>query len=369
MKQLIATYITPKLGTIRYSYSDLAGKRIFGLDLVRSLSVCAVVIAHSGYEYIYGFRYGVIAIEYFFVMSGFLVGEMLIREFHEGGDHKTLVNFWIKRWFRTLPLYYLILILKVILTRPPVGPEVWPYFFFLQNNVGGIGFYAVSWTLVIEEWFYLFMPLLVYLFFRGGIVRRHFLLLSVFVIVAENVIRYLYVTYRDVPWGGVVGNFPFRFDSFMIGVLIAFVKTDYRRVFDFLAKWYVFAAISFCFLVYLFFFARSGGGTLVNKTLWTSTVAFSITSIFMALQMPFVNNSVYLNSISDRNLLKKGLTWLSLLSYPIYLIHMDFLHYVNTGMPVMDQAINYAIIVILSYGLIVFFHQPVTSMRSRFLIK
>jgi peptidoglycan/LPS O-acetylase OafA/YrhL len=356
-----------------YGYSQLAKRRIFGLDLVRSISVCAVVFAHSGYQYIGGFRYGVIAIEYFFVMSGFLVGEMLIREFHNGSDFKLLMNFWIKRWFRTLPLYYLILIIKVLLSNPFIGFKVWPYFFFLQNNVGGIGFFSVSWTLVIEEWFYLILPLVIFIFFRSGIQKRKFIMFTIGVIVAEIILRMLYVAYKDVPWAGIVGSFPFRFDSFMIGVFIAFIKVDYPNVFNKLSGKLISFVFVIALLLYLWAFSASEGGQLASKVYWTRTFGFTITSILLALQMPFLTNSTFLNGINENNLFKQTITWLSLLSYPIYLIHMDVFVYVRKYLHIHSEALYltvcYSVILILSYLLIVFFHQPVTESRKRFLLK
>ncbi|MDF2447524.1 MAG: acyltransferase family protein [Bacteroidota bacterium] len=356
-----------------YNFGRLTSKRIFGLDLVRSISVCAVIFAHSGYEYIAGFRYGVIAIEYFFVMSGFLVGEMLIREFKDGSDFKLLFNFWIKRWFRTIPLYYLILIIKIILTQPFVGFKVWPYFLFLQNNIGGISFFAVSWTLVIEEWFYLIMPLVIFLFFKKGIHKQKFIFFSAGVIVAEIVLRIVYVYFRDVPWGGIVGSFPFRFDSFMIGVFVAFLKVEYKHVFDFISKRNVFMIIALLFGLYVILFSQYLGGELTSKVYWTRTIGFTLTSALMALQLPFLTNSRCLNSISETNIMKKVLTWLSLLSYPMYLIHMDILYFVERSFPLISNllslTISYIVILFLSFLLIIFFHQPVTDSRKRFLIK
>lgn len=356
-----------------YGYSKLVKKRIFGLDLVRSIAVCAVIFAHSGYEHIFGFRYGVIAIEYFFVMSGFLVGEMLIREFHNGSNFKLLFNFWIKRWFRTLPLYYLILIIKIGLTHPFIGFKVWPYFLFLQNNIGGISFFAVSWTLVIEEWFYLIMPLVIYLFFKNGIHKQKFILFSISVIIAEIILRMFYVAFKDVPWGGIVGSFPFRFDSFMIGVFVAFIKVDYRKLFDWIAGKKIFFIITLFLVAYVFIFAYSSGGQLESKVYWTRTIGFTLTSILLALQLPFLTNSVFLNDISEANLFKKIITWLSLLSYPMYLIHLDIIRFIRHrhffNYDVVNLCLSYLVIIILSYLLIVFFHQPVTDSRKRFLIK
>lgn len=356
-----------------YNFGRLTSKRIFGLDLVRSISVCAVIFAHSGYEYIAGFRYGVIAIEYFFVMSGFLVGEMLIREFKDGSNFKLLFNFWIKRWFRTLPLYYLILIIKIILTQPFVGFKVWPYFLFLQNNIGGIDFFAVSWTLVIEEWFYLIMPLVIFLFFKKGIHKQKFIIFTIVVVIAEIILRMAYVYYKDVPWGGIVGSFPFRFDSFMIGVFVAFLKVDYKPVFDFISKKYVFLVITFLLFFYVILFSFYSGGELTSKVYWTRTIGFTLTSVLLALQLPYLTNSLFLNSISDTNLFKKVLTWLSLLSYPMYLIHMDIMHFVKQSFPFMSNVLSltasYIVILFLSFLLIIFFHQPVTDSRKRFLLK
>lgn len=356
-----------------YRYDNFVKNRIFGLDLVRSIAVCAVIFAHSGYDYIFGFRYGVIAIEYFFVMSGFLVGEMLVKEFKNGSNFKLLFNFWIKRWFRTLPLYYLILIIKIVLTQPFIGFKVWPYFLFLQNNVGGISFFAVSWTLVIEEWFYLIMPLIIYLFFKKGIHKQRFIVFSMIVIICEIILRMLYVHYKDVPWGGIVGSFPFRFDSFMIGVFMAYIKVDYKPIFDFISRKIFFTVVSCILIIYIWYFASCEGGNLNSKVYWTRTIGFTLTSVLLTLQLPFLTNSRFLNTINHGNFLKKMLTWLSILSYPMYLIHMDILHFVRdnykTTSEFLSLSIVYTIIIVLSYLLIIFFHQPVTDSRKRFLIK
>lgn len=354
-------------------HSKLTSKRIFGLDFVRSLSVCAVVLAHAGHPNIFGFRYGVIAIEYFFVMSGFLVGEMLIREFHEGSTLKLLFNFWIKRWFRTLPLYYLILIIKIIITKPFVGWEVWPYFLFLQNNVGGITFFQVSWTLVIEEWFYLIMPLLIFVFFKNGIQKNKFIVFSMLVLILEIIFRVIYVNQKDVPWGGIVGSFPFRLDSFMIGVFIAFIKVDYYALFQKLSGKLFFYGLSIALIIYLIIFSESEGGQLSSKVFWTRTIGFTLTSILLALQLPFLTTNKSLNNIPDENIIKKMFTWISLLSYPIYLIHIDVLHFTRNNFGALpaylQDLISYAIILVLSYLLIIFFHQPVTDSRKKFLLK
>src|SRR5687768_5833236 len=88
--------------------------RIFGLDLLRSFAMISVLIAHAGLYKFYGLRHGIVAVELFFVMSGFLIGEMLIRDFRHGFSFGDLRTFWIKRWFRTLPVFYAVLIIKFV---------------------------------------------------------------------------------------------------------------------------------------------------------------------------------------------------------------------------------------------------------------
>src|ERR1035437_3385980 len=103
---------------------------------------------------------GSIGVEIFFVLSGFLIGGILFREIDKGNSFvKTLINFWIRRWFRILPLYYAVLLFKFIAIDHSIGWNILYYFAFLQNNFYGINYFSVSWSLVVEEWFYLFAPL------------------------------------------------------------------------------------------------------------------------------------------------------------------------------------------------------------------
>jgi peptidoglycan/LPS O-acetylase OafA/YrhL len=100
---------------------------------------------------------GTLGVEIFFVLSGFLIGQILLRDFEQGVNFKKLLHFWKRRWIRTIPVYYLVLFLKFVLA-PAIGINIIWYFLFLQNNIYGIDFFGVSWSLVIEEWFYLLIP-------------------------------------------------------------------------------------------------------------------------------------------------------------------------------------------------------------------
>ena len=62
---------------------------------------------------------GFIGVEIFFVLSGFLIGGILLKQMFAGelDSASGLAVFWKRRWFRTLPIYYLFLILFLLLTR------------------------------------------------------------------------------------------------------------------------------------------------------------------------------------------------------------------------------------------------------------
>ncbi len=94
--------------------------RIFGLDLMRAIAIIFVVMGHglmlekanTNFPWIRLIN----GVELFFVLSGFLIGGILIKTFNDKENFgiKTIANFWVRRWFRTLPNYYLILIINII---------------------------------------------------------------------------------------------------------------------------------------------------------------------------------------------------------------------------------------------------------------
>jgi peptidoglycan/LPS O-acetylase OafA/YrhL len=132
----------------------MQGKRNFGLDALRALAILSVFLGH-GVTALAPIGVGV---PLFFALSGFLVGRIYFRSHHNGTF--TLTNFWVSRWWRTLPPYYVALGLFYLAERwIPTNAVDWHYLFFLQTFVGMKGF-GPSWSLCIEEHFYLALPLL-----------------------------------------------------------------------------------------------------------------------------------------------------------------------------------------------------------------
>ncbi len=139
-------------------------KRIFSLDLVRATSIFLVFLSHilffwPGVMTVFFAFIGMLGVELFFTLSGFLIGAILLDLEQRGLDRAGVGHFLMRRWLRTLPAYYLVLVL-IAATTP--SPE-WHSFVFAQHWLEGGGMLAVSWSLVMEEIFYLAFPFLMLL--------------------------------------------------------------------------------------------------------------------------------------------------------------------------------------------------------------
>ncbi|STD04226.1 acyltransferase family protein [Chryseobacterium carnipullorum] len=99
---------------------ELSLNRIFGLDILRFFAITTVIISHG--RFIFSekvdrfFTYITFdGVTIFFVLSGFLIGGILIKQLENNTPRfSLLLDFWVKRWFRTLPAYFLILTILTI---------------------------------------------------------------------------------------------------------------------------------------------------------------------------------------------------------------------------------------------------------------
>jgi len=120
---------------------EVPEKRNFGLDLLRFIAIFTVLVSHSitvlpsKFQIIHFFITDGVLI--FFVLSGFLIGRILIRDFQDGISLHKVFYFWKRRWFRTLPAYvftiFLIITLSYLYHVHFNKFEVLKTIFFVQN--------------------------------------------------------------------------------------------------------------------------------------------------------------------------------------------------------------------------------------------
>ena len=206
-------------------------KKIPQLDAVRGVAILMVILHNQGSAFPSLhlerlFANGWMGVDLFFVLSGFLITGILVDTKQSDGYVK---NFYARRCLRIWPLYYALIVFMFVIVprlRPADAHTVfdksspwWAYPLFLQNVLipsptNAAGPLAVTWSLAIEEQFYLVWPWVI----RYGSpaqVRR----LALLVIGLSPALR-LYLSFHDV---NLYTNVFCRLDGLMAGALLALV--------------------------------------------------------------------------------------------------------------------------------------------------
>jgi len=150
-------------------------RREVELDFIRGIAILMVMDFHAPRSVLMapflwlGFRnFGWAGVDIFFVLSGFLVGGLLVKEWQQYRriDSK---RFLVRRGFKIWPQYYVFLLAN-LLTGHRTVHQLWGNLLNIQNYVGGI---AHTWTLAVEEHAYLLLVALLAFAARFQITIRH----------------------------------------------------------------------------------------------------------------------------------------------------------------------------------------------------
>ncbi len=353
-------------------------KRLFGLDVLRALAITLVVICHlsrSWTSFLADYL-GTSGVEIFFVLSGFLIGTILIKMFNEREklELKQVKDFWIRRWFRTLPNYYLVLITLIILFSLFYYHDFMlknlsylAYFVFLQNAITPHpGFFPVAWSLAIEEWFYLLFPLWLLLLSKFSKQTKYkTLLISIlsFILIISLFKAFVALNFADLDFRIVFRKMiPFRLDSIAIGVLAAMTCYYHKSFWNKIkTKSFVFGVVLFLAgsLYFYFDFVLNKNNNLITKIFFLTFLSISIAFLLPLMQSlkRFKNEGIV-----------KFITHISLISYSVYLIHyfiiggIDRLNLGNFS----KIGISLILIFVVSTLQYRLFEKPITSIREKF---
>lgn len=219
---------------LRESFSQNAGsKRAVELDAIRGLAIMLAVGSHlnrpSGnalLDWIQtpAMRWGAIGVDIFFVLSGFLIGGMIIREIDTTGGFN-IKKFLTRRAFRLWPVLYLFVVAHMLFKRSDPYSDYVPQIFFHVQNYFRTPINHL-WSLAVEEQFYLLAALLLPLIARLQINTRPMLMwlagLAAFSSLLRTVAWYYGVDAVSLQW-----QTQYRIDVLLVGIILAVLK--FRR--------------------------------------------------------------------------------------------------------------------------------------------
>lgn len=349
--------------------------RILGLDLLRCLAIFYVFWGHGEIlipnELSWLYSIPTIlpfeGVSVFFVLSGFLIGSILNKTiFKTEFKLKELLNFWIRRWYRTIPLYLIVLVVMIVLTH-----GLWNlnflYFVFAQNLLWNHPeFFGVAWSLSVEEWFYLLFPGFIFLTF---LVLKNkmssLLIISLLFILVPFFMRCLYYNDINLDIRKIVF---FRLDSMIYGV---FASIIYFHKPDFWAK-YKYISLVFSIILLAIIYVL----TEYFKSPENKIYIFNLESLSVMFLLPFLNSVKKFRFV----FVNKVIVFFSKISFSLYLIHgslilwffirnIEFSHFILSFRFEVQRLILFCLYFVMSIGLATFMYiyieTPILKFRDR----
>jgi len=356
--------------------------RVFGLDILRCFAILFVVIGHGNLLLpkplgTYLDHLVLDGVSIFFVLSGFLIGGILIKQLERNElSFKLLFSFWRRRWFRTLPNYFLVL-LSLCALHLIFDPEfklrsTARFFIFSQNLfVPHPDFFPEAWSLSIEEWFYLSVPIALFCCVFGLRLKvKKALLLTIFgIIVAVTAFRLqrcATVAIHDIADWDIYFRKQVitRLDSLMYGVLGAYLAFYHTAI------WLRYKKPLFYFGILLLLLPQINPITDYG-TVYQCVFSFSVNALGTLFVIPLLSQVT-----QGSGLLYKSVTYISLISYSMYLINfsivslwilhnLPWFHHTDSLSNAVTYVLFWVLTIVLSILLYKYFELPTTRWRDK----
>jgi peptidoglycan/LPS O-acetylase OafA/YrhL len=294
-------------------------RRVVQLDFVRGIAILLVMEFHfltvpvqnpvaRGFEFFFK-RIGWVGVDLFFVLSGFLVGGLLVQELLKAESIR-IGRFLLRRMFKIWPAYYLYILFQIVVHKHPLESFAWQNILNIQNYAGTT--LNHTWSLAVEEHFYLMLPLLL-----AGIygVRQ----LRPWIPQILGAICFLVACGRIwVVYGLRASSSPqwkthARVDSLLFGVLLSYLLYKHRGYFEKLSQQrLVLVLLSLAGLLFIF---REGNG---SRLMWSVGYSLNYISLGALLLLVYSYRGSLINTWPYR-----AVAWIGVYSYGIYLWHLS----------------------------------------------
>lgn len=307
--------------------------RLVSIDFLRGLAVSLVLFRHFGIiDWLSDIGWS--GVDLFFVLSGFLVSGILFSEYTKSGTIKPM-RFLIRRGLKIYPLFYLFILLTTVksLAVYLLSLEGNKNFslsgllselFFVQNYFDGL--WAHTWSLAVEEHFYLLLILIITTLLSIEQLKNFGLFFGLWLIVAVGSLLLRVNNHLTQPFTIDTHMFytHLRIDSLFFGVLLSYLYHFKKGAFNsFLEKYrWVIGAIGVICLSIMFFFPL--------QSFVMNTVGLTATYIgYGALLLLCLKNENYFLSTNNfiTKTLTKSMAFIGYYSYSIYLFHLAVLVY------------------------------------------
>lgn len=307
--------------------STPGAQRILELDGLRGIAILLVISFHYinnqlvnaihplAIKLAFITSFGWVGVDLFFLLSGFLIGTVLIANKNSKNYFST---FYIRRILRIVPNYYLFLLIffavssiSFFASSDFLSAEnripFWSYFAMVNNiymaiqeNLGNDSL-SVTWSIAIEEQFYLVFSVLIY-FLRNSALPYVF----IFLIIAASVVRFQFI-----HWIPRYVLLPCRMDSLSLGMLVAYfnVHADIQALANKYLRYIVLIMlidVLICGVIYL----------LVEDL---GVVKHTLFALFFAgcVVLAITQKTSWFAQV----LRNKVLMWIGTVSYSLYLFH------------------------------------------------
>ncbi len=348
-----------------------------GIDVLRFICAAGVIFHHSTMLlYNKGFatkaelhhRFsGAFFLDVFFIISGFLISLIILREYQLGTF--TIKNFYARRIIRIWPLYFLVVVIKVIII--PFAQHT-PWELVKLNLLYACTFtvnfqliletvepaYTILWSICIEEHIYLLMPIFLFIF------KGRFNIIG-WILTICGFISWLY--FKNIPSDSGYNTAYFVSSSYFyffgLGTLIAFFYNQGIKL-EFLLNPLVQIIVLFMMFIVIFNFIPYNYS--LGKSLLINGI-FGSYLVWVAAQQKLIIK-----------LSEKVSKYLGNISYGMYLIHIMIASYViklfkksslqfsellcGWAIPIVTVIITITIATILYY----FFERPILKYKKKF---
>lgn len=274
--------------------------------------------------------------EQFFALSGFLLGGMLLQNLARPRPG-AVPMYAVSRITRTWPAYFAFMAVLLIFEAGLRGSwhVHWSYFFYLQNFVRGAeNFFPVTWTLSVEQWSYVLLPLVILglpklLRLEGEYAVRAVLACALSIIILAMLARLMTAMLWHPPYDiGLRKQIPLRVDALMFGLCVACWRHGWPRIYGALASTPGMIIIVALALAHLGLQQMDGifvrRAMLPDHYLFHGSLGLTLTGAFVALVLPFLEkNPLFFRALARFPRTSAVLFASAKYSYSLYLVHLS----------------------------------------------